>query len=133
MLICAKDGWRDDWSKAIPSTWNYLTCHKYQAIPIYALSQDNKLHVVQPVLPKLNPAAAILWWLHNRYRQVDVKFTPISADATKAFKEILCQSVHEDKATELDNHWLTEQIEDAHSYQDFAKIYQQSGWSMTNH
>ncbi|CAG9297866.1 hypothetical protein [Celerinatantimonas diazotrophica] len=133
MLICAKDGWREDWSKAIPSTWNYQTCHKYQSIPIYALSQDNKLLVVRPVLPKLNPVAAIWWWLLNRYRKVDVQFTPVSADATKAFQEILSQSVHCDDTTELDKHWLEQQINDAHSYYDFAKIYQQSGWSMTHH
>ncbi|WP_227816795.1 hypothetical protein [Nitrogeniibacter aestuarii] len=132
MLICAKDGWVDDWSEAIPENWNFKGCAKYQNIPIYCLLPDGRVEYAKPRFPNMNWLSKTFWRTVNVSREIEIEFYEAKAETFESFKACLIEAVKadDDVLTQFkEKQALIKRISGADSYSSLHAIYQENGWA----
>ena len=131
MLICAEDGWVEDWTREIPQRWNFRGCKKYQSITIYCLTPEERLKIAKPVLPHLSWFENFAWALFNTTKTVRVALLDSNLNPVATFKEQLIRAVQADDdilTQHQEERELIEIISRADSYADLYKIYRENGW-----
>lgn len=134
MLICAEDGWVDDWSDDVPGKWNYRGCRKYQSIAIYCLSSDGVMMTARPEIPHLGFLDRLIWAITNRSRLIAVSFEKVDSvsNSLDRFKAQLVRAVEGGSDLLLQYNepdTLIRAIRNAGSYGELKLLYQENHWS----
>lgn len=131
MLICAEDGWVDEWVGGAPERWNFKGCSKYQKFTIYCLNAENELKTAKPSAPQLSRFGTLIWRITNMTKQVTVEFTNSDLSPLETFKTSLVRAVKadDDVLTQFKSKKsLVEAISRAQSYAELRELYHQNGW-----
>jgi hypothetical protein len=131
VLICAEDGWVEDWTREIPRRWNFRGCKKYQSATIFCLTPEEQLKIAKPVLPHLSWFKSLIWSLFNTTKTIKVEFLVSNLNPVATFKEQLIRAVQADDdilAQHQEERALIDNISRADSYADLYKIYLDNGW-----
>jgi len=134
MLICAEDGWVDDWSGEVPGKWNYRGCRKYQSIAIHCLGSDSVLMTARPEMPHMEFFDRLIWAITNRSRPVVVSIEQVEGlpRSLDRFKEHLVRAVIDGSDLLLqysEPETLVRAIRNAGSYADLKRLYRENHWN----
>jgi len=131
MLVCAKDGWVDDWSGEVPKKWNFLGCVKYQRTPIYCLSRSGRVQIAKPRMPDMSWLKKTAWRIVNSSKEVEIDFSESDSVSFETFKNCLVGALKADDdllSQNQDKGVLVERVYSASEYSELRALYHESGW-----
>jgi len=133
MLICAEDGWVERWNSAEgPETWTFASVSKYKSVRIFCLSEDDCLYVARPEYEFSGPLEKIMAKLFNQRIPAQLVISEAEGKGIDDFKIQLVHAVNSDDdiLTQFrDKKVILDNLAQAKTYDQLAKIYKKCGWS----